>query len=302
MTMYGDKTFSKQWFKSYLLIIQGALIAAAGYNFFIIPHKIIPGGVFGIGTVFFHLFELPVGIVAIVLNIPLLILGVKILGPRFGANTVVGMFLLSIFNDSMNFLWPNIKLSDDILVSCIVGGFLVGTGVAFIFKAKATTGGTDIIGQILNEKFKLPTGQTLLYINVFIVLAGVSALNYINPETEFFRLIIYAIITNFTVSRTMDIALDGTSFYRGIFIVSDHYEEIKEKLITEIKRGGTLFPAQGMFQDEDKKIIFTTVSRREAAYLKEYIKKIDPQAFFVIFQTNEVYGPGFHSARNKRSF
>lgn len=292
--MFKDKIYSKQWFKNYLLIIEGALIAAAGYNFFLIPHKIIPGGIFGIGTVLFHLFGLPVGIVAIVLNIPLLILGVKILGPRFGAKTIIGMSLLSIFNDSMNYLWPNVKLSDDILVSCIVGGFLVGTGIAFIFKAKATTGGTDIIGQILHKKWKLATGQTLLYINVAIVVVGVGVLHLVNPEIDFFRLIIYAVITNFTASKTMDVALDGTSFYKGIFIISDHYEEIKQNLITDVKRGGTLIPAKGMFEDKDKKIIFTTVNRRETAYIKEYIKKIDPHAFFVIFQTNEVYGTGFY--------
>jgi len=291
--VFRDKSFSKEWFKSYLLIIQGALIAAAGYNFFLIPHKIIPGGIFGIGTVFFHLFGLPVGIVAIVLNIPLLIIGIKILGPRFGAKTIVGMVLLSVFNDGMNYIWPHVKLSEDMLVSCIIGGFLVGTGVALIFKAKATTGGTDIIGQIFHKKWKIPTGQVLLYANGIIVLMGAAILHFAHPETDFFRILIYAIVANFATSKTIEIALDGTSFYKGIFIVSDHYEEIKEKLITDVKRGGTLIPAKGMFQDKDKKIIFTAVSRRETAYLKEYIKKIDPHAFFVIFQTNEVYGTGF---------
>jgi uncharacterized membrane-anchored protein YitT (DUF2179 family) len=292
--VFKDKTFSKEWFKSYLLIIEGALIAAAGYNFFLIPHKIIPGGIFGIGTVLFHLFGLPAGVVAIVLNIPLLIIGIKILGPRFGAKTIVGMVLLSAFNDGMNLIWPNIKLSEDILVSCIIGGFLVGTGIALIFKAKATTGGTDIIGQIFHKKWKIPTGQVLLYANGLIVLVGAAGLYFAHPETDFFRIVIYAIVANFTSSKTIDIALDGTSFYKGIFIISDHYEEIKEKLITDVKRGGTLIPAIGMFQDKEKKIIFTTVSRRETAYIKEYIKKIDPQAFFVIFQTNEVYGTGFY--------
>ena len=291
--MFRDKHFSKQWFKNYLLIIQGALITAAGYNFFLIPHKIIPGGVFGIGTVFFHIFGFPAGVVAITLNIPLLILGIKVLGPRFGAKTVVGMVLVSMFNDGMHFLWPDVKLSDDMLVSCIIGGFLVGTGVALIFKAKATTGGTDIIGQVFHKKWKLPTGQTLLYTNAFILLAGALALYISNPETDFFRILIYAIVANFASSKTIDITLDGASFYKGIFIISDHYDEIKQKLIKDVKRGGTLIPARGMFKDGEKKIIFTAVSRRETAYIKEYIKKIDPHAFFVIFQTNEVYGTGF---------
>jgi uncharacterized membrane-anchored protein YitT (DUF2179 family) len=291
--LFKDRSFSKEWFKSYLLIIQGALIAAAGYNFFLIPHKIIPGGVFGIGTILFHTFSLPAGVVAIVLNIPLLLIGIKILGPRFGAKTVVGMVLVSLFNDGMNYLWPDVKLSGDMLVSCIIGGFLVGTGVAMIFKAKATTGGTDIIGQIAHKKWKMPAGQVMLSINGFIVLGGALAIVFTNPGTDFFKILIYAVVANFVSSKTIDVTLDGTSFYKGLFIISDRYEEIKEKLIKDVRRGGTLIPAKGMFQDKDKKIIFTAVSRRETAYMKEYIKKIDPQAFFIIFQTNEVYGTGF---------
>ena len=291
--MFKDRSFSKEWFRNYLLIIQGALIAAAGYNFFLIPHKIIPGGVFGIGTVIYHLSGFPAGITSIILNIPLLILGIKVLGPRFGAKTVVGMVLVSIFNDGMNYLWPDVKLSDDMLVSCIIGGFLVGTGVALIFKAKATTGGTDIIGQVFHKKWKLPAGQTMLYTNAFILLSGALSLYISDPGTDFFRIIIYAVVASFTSSKTIDVTLDGASFYKGIFIISDHYDEIKQKLINDVKRGGTLIPARGMFKDGEKKIIFTAVSRRETAYIKEYIKKIDPHAFFVIFQTNEVYGTGF---------
>jgi len=298
--IFTEKLFSKEWFQSYFMIIQGALIAAAGYNFFLIPYKIIPGGLFGISTVVFHLSGFPVGIMTIILNIPLLIIGVKILGPRFGFKTVIGMSLLSLFNDGMNFLWPNVKLSDDMFISCLVGGFLVGAGIGFIFKAKATTGGTDIIGQIFYAKFKFPTGKTILYVNAVIILGGAFALWMKNPEVQFLQIVIYAVIANYASTKTLDITLEGTSYYKGIFIISDHYEEIKTKLLVEMNRGGTIIPAKGMFHDDERRIIFTTVNRRETAFLKDYIKKLDSKAFIVIFQTNEVYGHGFLPVKDMR--
>jgi uncharacterized membrane-anchored protein YitT (DUF2179 family) len=291
--IFKDKLFSKEWFKSYFMIIEGALIAAAGYNFFLIPHKIIPGGLFGISTVVFHLTGFPVGILTMILNIPLLIIGVKILGPRFGVKTVIGMALLSFFNDGMHYFWPEIKLSDDMFISCLVGGTLIGAGIGLIFKAKATTGGVDIIGQVMYAKFKFSTGKTILFTNAIIIFGGAAVLWLIDPETQFLRMIIYAIIANYASSKTLDTTLEGASFYKGIFIISDKYEEIKTKLLVDMKRGGTIIPAKGMFHDDERKIIFTTVSRRETAFLKDYLKKLDPKAFIVIFETNEVYGHGF---------
>jgi uncharacterized membrane-anchored protein YitT (DUF2179 family) len=294
MLLYADKLFSKEWFKSLYLIIQGAIIAAFGYNFFLIPHKIIPGGLMGLSSVFYHLLGIPVGMLTIILNIPLILLGMRILGNRFGYKTILGMTLLSLFNDGMNFFWHDVKLTDDIFLSGIIGGTLVGAGVASIFKAKATTGGTDIIAQLFHVKFKFSTGKVVLFTNIIFLSLGAFSIHMKNPETtEFFKMIVYAIITQYTTSKVMDVILEGTSYYKGIFIISNRYDEVKEKLLTQIRRGGTMIHGQGMFKDDERKIIFTAVSRRESAFLKEYIKSIDPQAFIIIFQTNEIYGQGF---------
>ena len=291
--LYADKLFSKEWFKSLYLIIQGALIAAFGYNFFLIPHKIIPGGLMGLSSVFYHLLNIPVGILTIIMNIPLILLGMKILGNRFGYKTILGMTLLSLFNDGMNFFWHDVKLTDDILLSCIIGGTLVGAGVASIFKAKATTGGTDIIAQLFHVKFKFSTGKVVLFTNIIFLSLGALSIHLKDPEIEFLRMIVYAIVAQFTTAKVMDVILEGTSYYKGIFIISNKYDEVKEKLLNQMRRGGTMIHGRGMFKDDERKIIFTAVSRRESAFLKEYIKSIDPQAFIIIFQTNEIYGQGF---------
>ena len=294
MLLYADKLFSKEWFKSLYLIIQGAVIAAFGYNFFLIPHKIIPGGLMGLSSVFYHLLGIPVGLLTIILNIPLILLGMKILGNRFGYKTILGMTLLSLFNDGMNWFWHDVTLTDDIFLSCIIGGTLVGAGVASIFKAKATTGGTDIIAQLFHVKFKFSTGKVVLFTNIIFLSLGAFSIHMKNPETtEFFKMIVYAIVAQFTTAKVMDAILEGTSYYKGIFIISNKYDEVKEKLLTQLRRGGTMIHGRGMFKDDERKIIFTAVSRRESAFLKEYIKSIDPQAFIIIFQTNEIYGQGF---------
>ena len=294
MLLYADKLFSKEWFKSLYLIIQGALIAAFGYNFFLIPHKIIPGGLMGLSSVFYHLVGIPVGLLTIIMNIPLILLGMKVLGNRFGYKTILGMTLLSLFNDGMNYFWHDVTLTDDIFLSCIIGGTLVGAGVASIFKAKATTGGTDIIAQLFHVKFKFSTGKVVLFTNIIFLSLGALSIHLKNPETtEFFKMIVYAIVAQFTTAKVLDVILEGTSYYKGIFIISNKYDEVKEKLLVQMRRGGTMIHGRGMFKDDERRIIFTAVSRRESAFLKEYIKSIDPQAFIIIFQTNEIYGQGF---------
>ena len=294
MLLYADKLFSKEWFKSLYLIIQGALIAAFGYNFFLIPHKIIPGGLMGLSSVFYHLVGIPVGLLTIIMNIPLILLGMKVLGNRFGYKTILGMTLLSLFNDGMNYFWHDVTLTDDIFLSCIIGGTLVGAGVASIFKAKATTGGTDIIAQLFHVKFKFSTGKVVLFTNIIFLSLGALSIHLKDPEkTEFVKMIVYAIVAQFTTAKVLDVILEGTSYYKGIFIISNKYDEVKEKLLNQMRRGGTMIHGRGMFKDDERRIIFTAVSRRESAFLKEYIKSIDPQAFIIIFQTNEIYGQGF---------
>ncbi len=293
MIFSREKKFSIEWFKNYFLILQGALIAAMGYTFFLIPHKVIPGGLFGLATIAYHLFGIPAGTLVVVVNIPLIFLGVKILGPRFGTKTVVGTIMLSAVTDAMIYIWNGKPLSDDLLVSVMVGGFLVGSGIALIFKAKATTGGTDIVAQMLQKWFRIPVGKSLLFINGAVITVGALAMQH--GEKEALTIAIYSVIGSFVTSKVLDVALEGYSYLKGVFIISDEYEEIKKRILVDIKRGGTLFIGQGMYNDREKKIIFSAVNRREISLLKSFVKDIDPDAFIIVFNTQEVFGKGFQS-------
>ncbi|NVO01086.1 MAG: YitT family protein [Bacteroidetes bacterium] len=288
-----DKLFSKKWFISYSLIILGSFILAAAFVFFITPYKIIPGGVFGISIVIHYLFGAPVGITALIINIPLTIIGIKILGPRFGIKTVVGMVLSSVFMDLLTYFWGERPLVvNDALLSTIFGGVLSGFGLGLIFKAKATSGGSDIIAMIIAKYTKLPIGQLMIYVDSCIVLIGLFAFGD-------WKIPLYSWLVIFLCGKVIDVVLQGVSYDKTVFIVSDKYEEIRNVIINDLDRGGTTIKAEGMYQGNPKNVIFTNVNRRELAILQSYIHQIDPNAFMTVINANEVIGSGFKSLKEK---
>jgi uncharacterized membrane-anchored protein YitT (DUF2179 family) len=297
-----DKPFSVKWFANYLLIVAGSFILAAGFVFFITPYKIVPGGVYGIGIVVNNLTKglfsfapegFPIGLFGLLLNIPLTIAGIKILGPRFGIKTILGFFLTSIFMDGLTFYWGYDPLVEgNALLSSIFGGVLVGFGLGLIFKSKASSGGSDIVAMIFAKYTRLPLGQLLIYIDSVIVLFGLVVF-------KDWSIPLYSWIVIFITGKVIDATIQGVSYDKALFIISDKYEEVRSKIIVDLNRGGTMIPGKGMFGGDDRKIIFTSVNRREVAMLQEYIKEIDPQAFLTVVDANEIIGNGFKSLNEK---
>lgn len=302
MQIQPEKVFSRKWFLSYTLIILGSFILAAGFVFFISPYRIVPGGVYGIAIVIHHMTKgmfdwapegLPIGLMGLIMNIPLTIIGVKVLGPRFGVKTVVGFVLSSVFMDGITYFWGEAPLVvGDALLSSIFGGVLVGIGLGMIFKAKATSGGSDIIAMIIAKYTSLPLGQLMIYVDSVIVLIGLVVF-------ADWKIPLYSWIVIFVTGKVIDVVLQGISYDKTLFIISEKYEEIRERIIVDLNRGGTYIPGKGMFNGSDKTIIFTVVNRREMAILEEFIHKIDPHAFVTVLEANEILGEGFKSLKEK---
>jgi uncharacterized membrane-anchored protein YitT (DUF2179 family) len=302
MDFRPEKIFSKKWFISYSLIVIGSIILAAGFVFFISPYKIVPGGVYGIAIVIHYMTEgifswapsgLPIGMMGLIMNIPLTIIGVKILGPRFGVKTVVGFVLTSVFMDLITYLYGEAPLvAGDALLSSIFGGVLVGLGLGLIFKSKATSGGSDIVAMILAKYTKMPLGQLMIYVDSAIVLVGLIVF-------ADWKIPLYSWIVIYVTGKTIDIVLQGMSVDKTLFIISDKFVEIRERIINDLHRGGTYIPGKGMYNGSDKTIIFTVVNRREMALLQEYIHEIDPKAFLTVLEANEILGEGFKSLKEK---
>lgn len=306
-----EKLFSKQWFYHYMLIVIGSFILAAGFVYFIDPHKIVPGGVYGIGIVvknitanimgegirvpFFSqpLFKdgLGIGFVGLVLNIPLTILGIKILGPKFGVKTIVGFVITSIFIDLLDARFDG-ALVDDVLLSCVFGGVLIGFGLGLIFKSKATSGGSDIIAMIAAKYTRMSLGILLIFVDSIIVLLGLIVF-------KDWKIPLYSWIVIYITGKVIDATMQGISYDKALFIISDRYEEIRNKIIVDLNRGGTFINGTGMYQGLDKKIIFTNVNRREQAMLEDYIREIDPNAFMTVIDAHEVIGNGFRPLKEE---
>jgi uncharacterized membrane-anchored protein YitT (DUF2179 family) len=288
-----EKPFSRKWIFSYLLIIIGAFILATSFVLFITPYKIVPGGVYGISIVLHYLFGTPVGLVALCFDIPLTLLGIKFLGPKFGMKTVVGFSLTAVFTDTLTLFWgfePLVK--GDALLSSIFGGVLAGLGLGLIFKAKATSGGSDIIAMIIAKYSRLPLGILMIYVDSAIVLIGLAVFRD-------WKIPLYSWIVIFITGKVIDVVLEGVSYDKSVFIISDKYEEIRDKIINNLDRGGTYLDVKGMYNNADRRMIHTVVSRRELGMLEEYIHDIDPKAFLTVTDATEILGEGFKSLKEK---
>lgn len=298
-----DKLFSLQWFKDYGYITVGSFILAVGFVYFMTPHKIVPGGLFGVAIVVHYLTQgwfsfcpegFPVGLFSLLVNIPLTVVGVKILGPRFGIKTVTGFVLSSVFIDLISYLRPvaEAPLVTDVLLSCIFGGVLIGIGTGLIFKSKATSGGSDIIAMIIAKYTNLQLGQLMIYVDSAIVLIGLAAF-------KDWQIPLYSWLVIYITGKAIDVTLEGMNYHKALFIISSKHEEIKEKILVDLERGGTLFSAKGMYSNEEKQIIYTVVSRREVAILEQFISQVDPDAFITVMDTSEILGEGFQSLKHK---
>ena len=241
-----EKFLSKEWFYNYTLIAIGSFILAAGFVYFIDPHKIVPGGVYGIGIVVKNItaeimgsgIKLPflkepifqdglgIGFVGLMLNIPLTILGIKVLGPRFGVKTVVGFVFTSIFIDFLDAKFDG-ALVDDVLLSCIFGGVLIGFGLGLIFKTRATSGGSDIIAMIAGKYTRMSLGLLLIVVDSVIVLFGLLVF-------KDWKIPLYSWIVIYITGKVIDATLQGVSYDKALFIISDKYEEIRDKIIKDL--------------------------------------------------------------------
>ncbi len=290
-----EKMFSLKWFKAYTLIVLGAFIMASGFVLFITPHNIVPGGVYGISIVIHHFTGWPIGLTALAFDIPLTIIGIKILGPRFGIKTVVGFILTAVFVDSLTYFWGvKALVPDDVLLSSVFGGVFIGLGLGLIFKSKATSGGSDIVAMIISKYTKLPLGQLMIYVDSTIVITGLFAF-------QDWKIPLYSLIVIFITGRVVDLVLQGISYEKTLFIISEKHNEIRDKIINDLNRGGTFLKGEGMYNGQEKSIIYIVLTRRELAILQDFIRKIDPDAFLTVINANETLGNGFKSLNDKLS-
>ncbi len=265
------------------MITVGSFLIAVALNYFLVPNKIAAGGVSGLATVIYYLAGFPIGITMLVLNIPLFLAGLKVLGRSFGARTIYGIITLSLITDLLEPMAVNV--TTDLLLASIYGGVLAGLGLGLVFKARGTTGGTDMIASLLNNYTGLSVGQGLMLADgIVVLLAGIL----FNLEVA-----LYASITIFITSKTIDVVQEGLNIKKEALIISDKSRKINQRIINELNRGVTLFPAEGGYTGKKRDVLLCIISRSEVTTLKEMVAEIDQDAFVIISNIHEVLGEGF---------
>lgn len=279
-----------KYLKEYLIITVGCFFYAVSINYFFISNHLAEGGVAGICLILFYLFKLPVGIMYFVINIPLLIMGWKLVGRDFLFKTLYGTSCLS-FLITLTETWKG--PSNDIMLGSIYGGVLIGIGLGLIFMVNGSTGGTDVVARILNRYFDIPMGRTMLILDV--VILGIA--------TIFFgkEIVMYTLISMTIVSKAIDYFQDGYTKAKGITIISSKSEEIKERIMNETGRGTTIIKGEGGFTGNEMDLLFCVVSKFEVTKVKTIVKETDSFAFLTISDVSEVLGEGFKALNNKNN-
>ena len=281
----------------YILILAGALLQAVAYVLFFAPHHIVPGGVYGITIILHHITKgifsfapdgLPIGIMALFFNVPLLILASRKLGLRSGARTIVAFVAIAIFTDVIEALSGGKALiENDVLLSALFGGLLLGIGVYLVISSYGTNAGTDVLARVISRSWGLNRSSVILVIDSIIVLLGWLAFK--DPLVP-----LYSLMAILAYSLTID-KLNVTNPNCMLTIVTDKIDDIKQFILYETGHGGSYVDAKGLYTDNDKKLIMAVVSKREASACENRIRKIDPAAFVVITDAHDVNGNGFFS-------
>ena len=270
----------------YLIITLGASFVALGLDLFLVPNKFVAGGVSGIATIIFHIFNFPVGISMLVLNAILFIIAFRILGRTFGAKTIYCTIILSVFTDIFAIFLPSHGLTQNLILAVLFGAFLCGAGMGLVFSAGASTGGTDIIAIILKKLLHLAPAWGLLVVDIVITLiAGY----FFGKEVAMFS-ILAVIVNTFTINTV----LEGVTSSIQVMIISEKYSEITDRILEELGVGATLLRGEGAFEEIPTYIILTVLhTRRQFVRLKQIVSEEDEKAFLLVSHVKEVLGEGF---------
>lgn len=261
-----------------IFLTLGPIIAAFALEGFLVPNNIIDGGIVGVSIIASYLTKYNLGILIFILNIPFMFLAFNKIGKKFVLQSFYAIFILSMALNAFH----SHKITDDLLLSTVFGGIILGTGVGLVLKNEGSLDGTEIMSLVLAKKFGFSVGEWIMTFNVFIY--GASGLVF------GWNRAMYAVLTYFIAFRVIDVVLEGLNSAKSIRVISDKAYEIGDELLEKLDLGVTYINGVGAYSGAQKTIIYCVVSRLEMAKMKEVIKKIDPSAFISVVDVHEAYG------------
>lgn len=265
------------------LIWVGAVCMALSVDIFLDPNNVVPGGFTALAMFANRLWGWPVGATLFIMNIPFLIIGMRVLGVQFGPKTVFASALTSLFIDVLRPLVPTVQ--GEPLLYVLYGGLLYGLGMGLVFRANATGGGTEIPAKLLEHFHGIRMSSSLLAMDG-VILASAAFFFGLAPA-------LYAMIAAWVMARVIDALETGLNAGNLVFIVTDNLAEVRDGVLEALGRGVTILRGEGGFTGTERTILFTAVNRRQVPELREIVSQADPDAFVVITPSNEVLGEGF---------
>lgn len=260
----------------------GAALVAVGLEIFLVPNQIIDGGITGISIMLSHEMGLPLGIFLTVLNIPFLFIGYKQIGKTFAFSTLYAVVGMSI---GTTLLIPVEPLTVDPLLAAVFGGIILGIGVGMVIRSGGSLDGTEIVAILVNKKTPFSVGEFVMFINVFILGSAGFVFGFDHA--------MYSLIAYYIAFKMIDITIEGIDQSKSVWIISETPEEIGNALTARLGRGVTYMHGEGAFSGDDKKVIFTVITRLEEAKLKSIVDDIDPAAFVAVGNIHDVKGGNF---------
>lgn len=267
-------------------ILIGSAIFSFGFVHFNMLNKLGEGGFSGIALIFYFMFNIDPAITNIVLNIPIFILGWRLLGRKEFLYSIFGIISVSIFLRIFQHYQFALDLHDDLLLASLFAGVFVGGGLGIIFRCGGTTGGVDIIARLANKYVGWSMGKTMFLFDSMVIVA--SWLTYLNSIT-----MMYTLVAVFVGAKVIDMVQEGAYSARGAFIISNKPEEIAKTITEKMERGVTVFHAYGYYTKQPKDVLYCIVGRNEIVQLKSFIRELDPNAFVSIIDVKDVTGEGF---------
>lgn len=285
----SKRLFSKSNMKDFMFIVFGILLYAIGYTAFILPERVVMGGVAGLSALIYYATNIPAGISIFVLNITLLVIAFSALTKQFVVRTIVGVLLLSLFIGSLQPLFqafPIITAGEDKFMHVLIGGMMSGAGLGVVFSHNGSTGGTDILTVLLTKHFNLSFGRAMQFIDCTII--GSSYLLFHSMET-----IVYGVVFTLVASFVCDFVVNGSRQTVQFLIISKNYKEIADTINRRVNRGVTVIEGKGWYSKENVEMLVVLSRKYESQDIFAVIKQIDPQA--VVSQTfcHGVFGEGF---------
>ena len=276
------RTHKREILMAYAQIFIGSVIGAAAYPTFLIPNNIAPGGLTGVATILNYLAGWPVGITALVLNIPLFLIGYRTMGKVFAFRSLVATALFTILIDIL----PLKPVSEDPLLGTLFGGVVLGIGLGLILRGGATTGGSDMIARMVHRRFSFITvGMFLFALDFLVVLAAAIFIGGTQA--------LYAMIDIYVCGRVIDAVMVGFGGNKACFVMTDAWQKVTGRVLNEIERGCTLLEAKGAYSGTSRPVVMCVMSRQEMTALKRIVQEEDEKAFMFITEAHEALGEGF---------